>query len=498
MFQKPLKIDQTEYHEKIQTMKKVSLPVLIIFLLCRSLYGQETITPQPWKSITHHYGVFNAQSVNYAAIAEETFLYGKNEKIPDASIITFSYIKDKTGGNEKRPVIFIFNGGPGASSSPLHLHAFGPYIFPAEVGRSLVDNTNSLLDVADLVFIDPVGTGYTRLFDEKAASAYWDVKEDARSILFVIKAWKQKYSRESSPLFICGESYGTLRLAEMIGINKDLQVSGIIMLSAILDLSSPTAVPGNDIPYVVNLPSLSAIAYYHGKASVNANNASEMFEKACVFAENQYFKALVKGNRLSEKEKKNIAQKLSGYIGLPVDTILARDLRIKPENFQLLLLADQDKRIGLLNGCKTGPLHTDLKPPYSDPSMGMTKDTVSAILIKQYFNSTLNFQDTGRYKSLNLDINSKWIWSSALKDFYYTVVPEFSKAVIKDHGLKIFIAGGIFDMATPFYAAKYQFEHSGISSDRMVFESFPTGHSIFEDQNELKILADKIRQFILK
>jgi carboxypeptidase C (cathepsin A) len=479
-------------------MKKVRLSILIIFFVSCGLSGQEIVTPRPRKSITHHDGVFNGKSVSYTAIAEETFLYRKVEKNPVASIVTFSYIDDKTTLNEKRPVIFIFNGGPGASSSPLHLHAFGPYIFPASGGRSLTGNVNSLLDVADLVFIDPAGTGFTRLFNEKEESVYWDVSEDARSVLFVIEAWRKEYARESSPLFICGESYGTFRLAEMIGINKTLPVAGIIMLSAILDLSSPTSVAGNDIPYVVNLPSLSAIAYYHGKSSVKAKSASQMFEKATEFAESQYFQALVKGNRLSEKEKKNIAVKLSGYIGLSVDTILSRNLRIKPEDFQLLLLADQGKRIGLLNGQKTGPLHTDLKPPYSDPSMGLRKDTVSGMLMKQYFNTTLNFPDTTRYKSLNLEANSKWNWSSVLKDFYYTVIPEFSLAVIKNPELKIFVAGGIFDMATPLYAAKYQFEHSGIDPGRVEFESFPTGHSIFEDQNELKILSDKIRRFILK
>jgi carboxypeptidase C (cathepsin A) len=478
-------------------MKKFFLP-LIIILMCRSLPGQEIIEPQSRNSTTHHSGTFNGKSMTFTAIAEETFLYDKDEKIPFASVITFTYIKDKTISKEERPVIFIFNGGPGASSSPLHLHAFGPYIFPAVGGRSLIGNVNSLLDVADLVFIDPVGTGYTRIFDEKAGSAYWDVKEDARSFLSVIKKWRQKYERESSPLFMCGESYGTFRLAEMIGINEDLKVSGIIMLSAILDMSLSTAVPGNDIPFVNTFPTLSAIAFYHGKTTVKALNPSDMFDKASVFAEDKYFKALMKGNRLSEREKKNMSLKVSGYIGLSADTILARDLRIKPEDFQVLLLADKDKRIGILNGRKTGPLHTDLIPPYSDPSMGMRKDTLSALLMKLYFNTTLNFRDTNRYKSLNLDVNSKWIWLSALKDFYYTVVPEFSKAVIKNPGLKIFVAGGIFDIATPFGAAKFQFDHSGIPSGRVVFESFPTGHSIFEDENQLKILADKIRQFILR
>ncbi len=479
-------------------MKRALLLCIFVLLLCRILSSQEISIVQPEKSITNHQGVFNGKSVAYSAIAEETFLYGKDEKSPVASVMSFSYIKDKTIANEKRPVMFIFNGGPGASSSPLHLHAYGPFIFPAEGGGSLVNNNNSLLDVADLVFIDPVGTGYTRTFNETSVSIYWDVKEDAKTILFVIKSWRKKYEREASPVYLCGESYGTMRLAKMIGINEDIPVSGIIMLSAILDLTSTTAVQGNDFPYIAALPSFAAIAWYHGKAKVKAERASELFEKASRFAEGSYFSALAKGDRLKETEKNSMALELSAYIGLDVDTILSRDLRIKAEDFQLLLLADQDKRIGLLNGCKTGPLHTDLKPPFSDPSMGMRKDTVSAKLMKQYFSETLNYPDTSKYISLNMNVNSKWIWTSALNDFYFTVLPEISQAVHKNSKMKVFVAGGIFDLATPLYAAKYQFDHLGIPIGRVYFETFPTGHSIFEDQEQLKILGQKIRDFIMK
>jgi carboxypeptidase C (cathepsin A) len=243
---------------------------------------------------------------------------------------------------------------------------------------------------------------------------------------------------------------------------------------------------------------MAAISFYHHQSTVKAKDEVEIFNKASAFTGSTYFSALVKGNQLTDGIKRKIAKMLSQFIGLSPDSLLARDLRITPEDFQVMLLAGQDKRIGILDGRKTGPLHTDLKPPFSDPSMSLGRDTAASRLMKSYFTSNLNFPDTGSYRSLNMAVNSKWNWSSAKKEFYFTVVPEFAAAVKKDPALKIFIAGGIFDMATPLYSAKYQMDHSGIPPGRISFEVFPTGHSIFEDKAQLKILADKIRLSVLK
>jgi len=470
---------------------------LLYICVCSSLSAQSGPSPVPRRSSSQHEIIINGQKTIYRTEAEETFLYGKDEKRPLASAITFSYIRGAEGQDEKRPVIFFFNGGPGASSSPLHLHTFGPIVISAGEKRALVTNENTLLDIADLVFIDPAGTGFTRIMEADSVKSLWDVQGDARAMLKVIGSWIGTNGRKSSPLYICGESYGTLRLAEMVGLNEEIKISGIILLSAVFDLTSSSDVQGNDIPYVLGFPTMAAISFYHHRSAVKAKNEADIFDKASAFAGSTYLTALTMGSRLTNDEKRKVASRMSQYIGLSADSLMAKDLRIGPYDFQVMLLAAQDKRIGILDGRKTGPLHTDLKPPFSDPSMSLGRDTAASRLMKYYFTTSLNFPDTGSYRSLNMKVNSIWNWSSAQKEFYFTVIPEFADAIKKSPELKIFMAGGIFDMATSLYSARYQMDHSGIDPKRVSFELFPTGHSIFEDKVQLKILADKIRLFIL-
>jgi carboxypeptidase C (cathepsin A) len=499
------KIPSPDYIEKPKMRNCVGRIVTNqIITLCQFMMLAATAVPcqaqtdiTPRRALTSHECVFNGKNLSFTSIAEETFLYRQEKSAAVASVITFSYILNGADMNITRPVIFIFNGGPGASSSPLHLHAFGPYILPSSGSGEPVINDNSLLDVGDLVFIDPVGTGYTRLFNPDSCKKYWDVRGDAESIIHVISEWRKRYHREASPLYLCGESYGTIRAAEMLGINTSFPVAGAILLSTTLDMSSWTPVPGNDLPYVLALPTMAAIARYHNKGSLVADDPADAFARAYEFSSKEYFPALAKGNHLAGPAKNKLAGELSDMTGIPADTILAKDLRIKPEEFELLLLAGENKRTGQLDGRKTGPLYTGLKPPYNDPSMGRS-DTAAVRLRKEYFNNTLGFRDTGNYKSLNLEVNSAWNWTSAIKEFYFTVLPELSKAAAENPGLKIFAAGGIFDLATPLAAAKYQLDHSGIPSRRIEFEPFPSGHSIFEDQEELRNLSDKIRHFILQ
>lgn len=468
------------------------LPGLVLVLL----FITEPVSGQvPRYSRTTTTGTFNGKELAYTAVAEETLLYGNGDTDPAASVITFSYFSGNDELKKVRPVIFIFNGGPGASSSPLHLHAFGPRIFPASGHGPMTGNNDCLLDVADLVFIDPAGTGYTRIFKPDSCAKYWDVKGDAASIIYVIKKWQERYDRKDSPVYLCGESYGTIRAAEMLGIGSDLPVAGVIMLSAAFDMSSWMPVAGNDLPYIESLPSMAAIAKYHGKGSLSEKDGSAAFSRAYGFASGKYLSALARGSSIPAAEKKRIASELSALTGLPADTILARDLRISAEDFEMLLLAGENKRIGQLDGRKTGPSDNGLKPPYNDPSMGRS-DTSAVRRMKEYFNNSLGLRDTGRYRSLNLDVNTRWSWTSALKEFYFTVLPELSKAAAMNPDLKIMIAGGIFDLATPLAAARYQAEHSGIRAGRVIFEPFPTGHSIFEDPHELKVLADMIRSFV--
>jgi carboxypeptidase C (cathepsin A) len=451
---------------------------------------------KPRGAVTHHRGSFNGQALNYSAIVDEDFIYPDKAISPAVSLITTSYIKENSASTN-RPIVFIFNGGPGASSSPLHMNALGPWrIKQGKDSAVLVENTYSLLDLADLVFIDPPGTGFTRVFLPDVAKHYWDVKGDAQMFIDIIKKWKRANNREASPVFLCGESYGTTRATAMMGLAKDLKISGAILLSSVFDLTIINPAPGNDMPYVLYLPGMAAVAYYHKKADKRITSPEQAYEEGVRFALDEYIAALAKGVSLTAKEKEKIAAKLSGLIGLSKEIILEKDLRITPKDFQLLLLAKEQKRVGQLNGQITGPLHNPgAKPPFDDPSMSMGPSTRG--IVGRYFKQTLLFPDTGTYRTLNLDVNSAWNWSSMEEDLGYLTVAGYLPKILKEQPhLNLLVAGGYYDLATPIYAARYILEHVGVKADRVTYANFPTGHSIFEKEEELKKLTDRVRVFI--
>ena len=462
----------------------------------------QSILPKERSSITGQGAIYHEQPVNYRAEVKETF-FGSDSNRPAVSAITTSYVAITTAHpkpdstSAARPIVFIFNGGPGASSSPLHMNALGPVrIQQQKDSFILAPNPHSLIDMADLVFIDPPGTGYTRIFDSTAAAVYWDVKGDAQLFVDLIKKWRTDNNRESSQIFLCGESYGTARAAMIVGIAKDLPVSGVIFLSSVFDMSIVTPAPVNDMPYVLFLPSMAAAAWYHHKLGPTIKSVEQAYDNAIHFALDEYISVLAKGINLSVKEREKTAVTLSGLIGLSREILLEKDLRITPTDFELLLLAKEQKRIGQLNAQVTGPLHNPgVKPPFDDPSMSMNRST--RIFVGNYFKQYLNFHDSGSYRTLNLGVNSRWNWSSMEVEIgYSTVIPQLQKAMKEQPSLKLFVTGGCYDLATPLYAARYILEHANIPAERITYASFPTGHSIFENEAELEKLMKQMRSFI--
>lgn len=467
--------------------------VIFIFTIPVSVLSQPSRTAN-----TTHQGVFNGTAMTYTATVQERILYQENK--PVASIITTSYVRDHVENPGRRPVLFVFNGGPGSASSPLHMHALGPkrIVFNNEkTNTQIIDNKYSLLDFIDLVFIDPVGTGYTTLIDTIAAGKYWDVNEDARLIAEEIKTWKSDHGRDSTTVFICGESYGTTRLAAMLGMAKDLPLAGIIMLDVFVDRGAVTHVTGNDLPYVLYLPSMAAVAWFHGKAKDRNQTVEEMFRNAIRFARTDYLTALFQGDNLSANDKDRIASRLSELIGLPKKKILEKNLRLSASYFELTLLAPEGKRVGQLNGQITGPLNAPaVRPPYDDPSM--TSGTPSKPMIDKYFREELEFSASGEYITLNLMVNSSWTWPKQEEwPGYWTVAPYVAEALKERPGMNLFVGGGYFDLATPLYAGKYTLEHAGVPTDRVTYADFATGHSIFEREEGLMELTQKLRAFIV-
>jgi len=450
----------------------------------------------PRISVTDGSVTINGKAVHYKATVQETFLPEKGDTV--GSVITTSYEAEGTE-TQNRPVIFLFNGGPGASSSPLHLYAFGPIRLHKEADSTRqINNQYSLLDVADLVFIDPMGTGFTRVFKEPKAREYWDVEGDAKSVISIIKAWKEQHNRQASPIFICGESYGTVRAAEIMGIAEKFPVKGVLLFSPVLDFSIESPVSGNEMPYLLSLPTMAAVASFYHKAPGAPAAAQQAFNAGLDFAKNEYVRALFKGNTISAIEQNAVAEKLSGLTGLPVKTWLAHNLRITTDEFEMLLLAQENRRIGKLDARISAPKSPENKP-YSardDPSL-VVNTVMRGDAAGKYFRGRLKFPDTSLYKGVDFTVNGKWKWTSMDAYLgYYSVLPGLEQAMKADPQLRLLVAGGIYDLATPLYTGKFLLEHSSIPADRTTFLAFPTGHSIFQDENELAKFSVNVKNFI--
>jgi carboxypeptidase C (cathepsin A) len=472
-------------------MKKI----IFLFLVLLSVFAVNAQTPRI--SVTNGVVNTNGKEIKYKATVREIFLPIKGN--PVASAITTSY-EIENGDQPTRPLLFVFNGGPGASSSPLHMHAFGPVrLQKTSDTTKQINNSFCLLDVADLVFIDPVGTGFTQVLDEEKASTYWDVAGDAQSVIDVIRFWKEENHRSASPVFICGESYGTVRAAEMLAIAEDFPVKGVLLFASVLDFSLLAPVTGNEMPYMLNLPSMAALAWYHQKINRKNKSVEQFFNEASEYARGDYMQALFQGYTISEKQRNEVALKLSSLTGLSTKSILDRNLRVITDDFEMLLLADKGLRIGKLNGQIIAPVPKEPKPYSSreDPSL-IVNSALKGDFVGKYFVKTLSFPGTGLYRGVNFEVNGKWKWTSMDAYLgYYSVVPGLEKAMKENAKLKLLVAGGMYDLATPLYAAKYLLEHSSIPKDRTTFLSFPTGHSIFESDEQLSKLAGEVRKFLV-
>jgi carboxypeptidase C (cathepsin A) len=278
--------------------------------------------PAPIVSVTRHTGQFGGVSVAYTATARETYLKG-DDGAPRASIYSTAYVKD--GADPRRPVTFLFNGGPGSASLWLHMGAFGPkrVAIPSDARDDgappypIVDNPESLLDVTDIVFIDPVGTGFSRALGKVEAKEFWGVTKDAKSVAQFIRGWLSDNNRWNAPKYLGGESYGTTRSAavakELEGSYNDVALNGIILISTILDFGAQAEVPGNEMAYVVNMPTMAATAWYHNKVANRPSDLASFVAEARAFAGGEYLSALIKGSALPADERANVRAKLARF-----------------------------------------------------------------------------------------------------------------------------------------------------------------------------------------
>jgi len=413
-----------------------------------------------------------------------------------------AYVRTDSGAQAGRPVLFLFNGGPGASSSPLHL-GIGPLRRPQDdPNGSLVPDPVSPLDAMDLVFVDPVGTGYTRLLKQDAGEQFWSIETDANAVLLLIRRWLEDYGRTASPVFIMGESYGGTRAAAMAGQAREVRISGVLLLSPALDFTAGAEVVGNNLPYVFLLPSLAATAAYHGVTDHGDRSLLQVFDAAADFAQSGYAAALYQGHAIDPAEKQAVADRLSGLIGLPADYILASNLRVDRAEFGDRLLGAEGMRVGRLDARIKGPIseYKDRRPPGNDPSMAGNSGggRSSGELLDEYYSGQLGVHIDRPYRTLNLDLNAKWDYGQKgdrLKT-YYTVVPQLQEAMQRDPKLRVYVGGGIFDLGTPIMAARYAVNQIDADPGRFVFAGYEGGHTTYEHEPSREALCDDMRKFV--
>lgn len=452
----------------------------------------------PAAAITTHSGVFNGQAVAYRA-AVEAWRVSPGEGKPSGQIITTSYVRTD-GPSGPRPVIFLFNGGPGASTTPLHFGAFGPKRRLGEgAEQRMVDNPDSPLDAADLVFIDPVGTGYSRPLADGQGQAFWTPNGDALSVKAVIADWLKAHGREASPRYVLGQSYGTTRAALIAHHGADLNLDGVLLFALV---ARP---PGFEMPYVTSLPSFAASAWSHGRISREGRSAQDVYDAAVAFARTDYVSALIAGASLPPAEKAEVAQAMSALIGLPTDLILEKDLRLSRADFYLNLLKDQGLRTGQLDARATRPLDAPAqRPPYDDPGLNYTPPRAEGEVtgrlpvaegmsaVESYFKTHLGFATTETYEALNLEVNAAWTWGQGEDE----ANQRLAEAMAANPKLRVFWAAGLFDLSTPAYAGRYMLDQAGVPAERLTAALFDSGHSVFVDPEGLTRLSAAVRTFV--
>ena len=451
-------------------------------------------------------GTFGGRSVNYSTTVTEQVL--KDDKgRPKAAIVTTAYIAEPRDPN--RPVTFLFNGGPGSGSVWLQMGAFGPkrVAIPSDARDDgappypILDNPDSLLDATDLVFIDPVGTGFSHTIGDTKGEDYWGVTKDAKSVAAVIRKWLDENGRWNSPKFLGGESYGTTRSAavahELEGQYNDVALNGIILISTILDFAAGDTDNGDELGYITNLPSMATTAFYHHKAS--AASAEAIAQEARQFAIGPYASFLLKGQKAAPEERTAIRGELARLTGLSPAYLDQADLRVSPGRFFKELLRDQGLTVGRLDSRYTGKDYDSAgEYPDNDPSFyGIDGGYTAAI--NSFMRDTIGFRTEQRY----VTIGSVQPWDWALGDDggggrspYLSVAPYIGQALRENSGLRVFVGQGWYDFATPFFGAEYSLSRTGIPQDRIQYHYYDAGHMMYvRDEDRHKLAAD-VRAFI--
>ncbi len=460
--------------------------------------------------------------IDYTADAGTIVLHDKQGK-PTGEMFYVAYFK-RGADPSRRPIAFLYNGGPGSSSVWLHMGAFGPvrvltgsHTHTPPAPYRLVNNGDSLLDASDLVFIDAMGTGFSRILGKAQGGAgtpktFYGVDPDGQAFAQFITRFLSRYGRWNSPKYLIGESYGTTRsavLANILEQQDNVDLNGVVLLSTILNfdtsIDQPNLDPGINLPYALALPTYAATAWYHKVLADPPAKLHPWLDRVQAWAMGPYLQALNEGAALPQAQEDAVAGQMARYTGLPQPYILRADLRVTGPEFEQTLLLPRDETAGRLDTRFAGPTMDPLAEMAAyDPQSAAISSAYTAAF-NDYVRKTLHFGGAHTYKIMSMTVNNDWNLlhtppGQTTPAYVATnVMPDLAAAMSYNPDLKVMVNAGYYDLATPYYAAWYQLEQlpmqAGLQKN-IEFRYYHTGHMIYVRPQGLADLHRNIVRFI--
>jgi carboxypeptidase C (cathepsin A) len=467
------------------------------------------------KSVSRGYtGRFGGREVTYTATAATRVIEQGDDK--KAVFFHVAYTEDQADP-ATRPILFAFNGGPGSSTVWLHLGLFGPRRvefdddgFRVGIPGRLIENEHSLLDMSDVVLVDAVGTGFSTASPKEKVKDFHHFAKDIEAFTDFIVDYLNRHRRWASPKYLAGESYGTTRgsaIAHNLFKTRNAELNGLILISSVLNFQTIGQDrdlllfrPGNDLPYMVFLPTYAATAWFHGRLAKKHQSRPlrELLDEVEDFAIGRYWSALARGSELDDRERSRVAAKLAEYTGLPADYIGRYDLRIHIHRFCKELMRDQRRTVGRLDARFTGiDRVADGDNLENDPAHDQISGPFTATL-NQYLRDELGFEDDAFYETLSMKVNEAWDYED-FKGHYVDTSENLRDLMSRSPRLRVFVANGLFDLATPHFATEYTFNHLGLDETlrkNLRMEFYEAGHMMYLHKPSLERLSDHLRGFI--
>ncbi len=412
---------------------------------------------------------------------------------PAAALGGIDYVLLGEGDPADRPVTFFFNGGPGSSSVWLHMGFAGPRRAPLateDVDGVLVDNDHSILDTTDLVFVDPVGTGFSRALGSIDEEAFWNVDTDAASVAAFVNRYLEANDRRESPVYIAGESYGAIRAAMMIEhleeAEKQIRLEGVILISPAMHTRLVTGNGGAERS-VMHLPSYTAVAHHYGMLDDRFDSLAEAVTDATIFARTDYKEALLEWDTLNVDERRAIVERVSELTGVRRSRVAREGAQLSRSEFLAEVRRETDRRVDTMDA--TRPARN---------AQGSLRDRFGSSL-KEYLDEEIGRLDGRKYRIFNSRANSRWRGPDRSEHLFaqaFGIMPLLEGAMARNEELRLFTAGGVYDLVTPFGEAPYLLGSSEIDADRVTIEAYEGGHMMYLREDSLERLAADLRAFI--